>query len=150
MSVRSHRTRTVITASFFDCIQSLDREALVTELEKNTGNAVRGSGKPLPVLLELHSGEESKSGFQGFDELFRAAEMIVRSPGLRPLGLMTMAPFTADNEIVRRSFTDKIYKLHFPLRSPVFFHPISTASVNFSARNPLATHKKLILSPKSV
>ena len=46
--------------------------------------------------------------------------------------------------------TDKIYKLHFPLRSPVFFHPISTASVNFSARNPLATHKKLILSPKSV
>ena len=60
--------------------------------------------------------------------------------------------WSSDNNfgLISVQFTDKIYKLHFPLRSPVFFHPISTASVNFSARNPLATHKKLILSPKSV
>jgi uncharacterized pyridoxal phosphate-containing UPF0001 family protein len=56
------------------------------------------------ILLELHTGEESKAGFPGLDSLFRGAEKALSLPGLKPAGLMTMAPFTADTGAVRASF----------------------------------------------
>ena len=92
------RNKAKAAASFFDCIQSADRESLIGDLEKCAGE------KPLPLLLELHTGEESKSGFADLDGLFRAAEMILKSEGLRPRGLMTMAPFTEDRDVIRCSF----------------------------------------------
>jgi len=55
-------------------------------------------------MLEYHTGEESKSGFPDLDSLFRAAELLNLFPGLRPSGLMTMAPFTDDKEAIRHSF----------------------------------------------
>jgi uncharacterized pyridoxal phosphate-containing UPF0001 family protein len=54
--------------------------------------------------LEFHTGEESKAGFPDLDGLFRGAEKALSWPGLKPAGLMTMAPFTADKEAVRSSF----------------------------------------------
>ncbi|GHV94021.1 YggS family pyridoxal phosphate enzyme [Spirochaetia bacterium] len=92
------RNKAKTAAVAFDCIQSLDRENLIGELAKCAG------GKVLPVLLELHTGEESKSGFVGLDELFSAAELALGFSSLRPRGLMTMAPFTADTERIRASF----------------------------------------------
>jgi uncharacterized pyridoxal phosphate-containing UPF0001 family protein len=56
------------------------------------------------VLLELHTGEESKRGFPDEDSLFRAAEAALSFPGLNPAGIMTMAPFTGDTDTVRASF----------------------------------------------
>ena len=98
------RNKAKPAALFFDCIQSVDREALISELVKHTGQRE----KPLDVLLELHTGEESKSGFSGFDDLFRAAELILESAnlksGIKPRGLMTMAPFTKDADLIRSSF----------------------------------------------
>jgi len=85
---------------FFDCIQSVDREELVVELAKYAA----AREKPLEVLLELHTGEESKSGFAGCDGLFRAAEIVMASANLKPAGLMTMAPFTTDTQLIRASF----------------------------------------------
>jgi pyridoxal phosphate enzyme (YggS family) len=94
------RNKAKTAADFFDCIQSVDRQALIGELEKHASRE-----KPLPLLLELHTGEESKRGFTGLDELFRAAEQILDESGsLKPLGLMTMAPFTEDRDAIRRSF----------------------------------------------
>jgi pyridoxal phosphate enzyme (YggS family) len=93
------RNKAKAAAAFYDCIQSVDREALISELEKFVGRE-----KPLPLLLELHTGEESKRGFAGLDGLFRAAELILKTEGLRPGGLMTMAPFTEDREEIRCSF----------------------------------------------
>lgn len=52
--------------------------------------------EPLEVLLELHTGEESKSGFADFDSLFKAAESVLAIKGLKPAGLMTMAPYFED------------------------------------------------------
>jgi pyridoxal phosphate enzyme (YggS family) len=94
------RNKARTAALFFDCIQSVDREALITELVKHAGDRE----KPLEILLELHTGEESKSGFAGVDELFRAAELVMGKTGLMPRGLMTMAPFTNDKELIRSSF----------------------------------------------
>jgi pyridoxal phosphate enzyme (YggS family) len=102
------RNKAKQAAAFFDCVQSVDRVELITELAKHAGEAsldVPALRKnPLPVLLELHTAEDSKSGFAGLDELFSAAETVLGLPALVPWGLMTMAPFTADEQPVRASF----------------------------------------------
>ncbi|MDR2951984.1 MAG: YggS family pyridoxal phosphate-dependent enzyme [Treponema sp.] len=94
------RNKAKVAVLFFDCIQSVDRHAIITELERHTGERE----KPLEVLLELHTGEESKCGFADLDELFRAVELVLGSAGLVPRGLMTMAPFTHDVGLIRNSF----------------------------------------------
>jgi pyridoxal phosphate enzyme (YggS family) len=94
------RNKAKPAALFFDCIQSVDREQLINELVKHTGQRE----KPLAVLLELHTGEDTKSGFTDFDGLFRAAELILGAVNLKPAGLMTMAPFTKDTDLIRSSF----------------------------------------------
>jgi uncharacterized pyridoxal phosphate-containing UPF0001 family protein len=78
----------------------VDREQLIVELAKHA--SLREM--PLEVLLELHTGEETKSGFADFDELFKAAELVLASENLKPAGLMTMAPFTNDTGLIRSSF----------------------------------------------
>ena len=87
-------------ADFFDCIQSVDRESLIEELGVLTGERK----SPLMILLEYHTGEETKAGFQDMDSLLQAAEKALSFPGLRPLGLMTMAPFTDIKTLIRLSF----------------------------------------------
>jgi pyridoxal phosphate enzyme (YggS family) len=94
------RNKAKAAAELFDFVQSVDREALVLELEKRAA----GRGRSLPVLFELHTGEESKSGFPGLDELFRAAELVLACPALRIRGLMTMAPNAAGEGPVRSAF----------------------------------------------
>jgi pyridoxal phosphate enzyme (YggS family) len=94
------RNKAKTAAAFFDCIQSVDRESIAEEL----GKAAAGRERPLPVFLELHTGEESKAGFDGLESLFRGAEKVLSWPGLMPAGLMTVAPFTNDEKIVRASF----------------------------------------------
>jgi uncharacterized pyridoxal phosphate-containing UPF0001 family protein len=59
----------------------------------------------LDILLELHTGEESKSGFADEASLLAALELAVALPGLRPRGLMTMAPYTRDLVPIQASFT---------------------------------------------
>jgi pyridoxal phosphate enzyme (YggS family) len=86
--------------SLFDCIQSVDRDDLIRELAKHGA----GREKPLELLLELHTGEESKSGFPGLEELYGAVELILAYPCLSLRGLMTIAPFTGDRGAVRSSF----------------------------------------------
>jgi len=94
------RNKAKQAALFFDCVQSVDRLELVTELAKHA--PVRD--EPLGVFLELHTGELSKSGFAGLDKLFEAAEKVSECACLKPAGLMTMAPFTDDANLIRASF----------------------------------------------
>ncbi|MCL2760000.1 MAG: YggS family pyridoxal phosphate-dependent enzyme [Treponema sp.] len=94
------RNKAKQAALFFDCIQSADREELLFELAKHS--LIRH--EPLEVMLELHTGEETKSGFKDLDSLFKAAEFVLGSAGLKPAGLMTMAPYTTDTAIIRSSF----------------------------------------------
>ena len=94
------RNKAKTAAAFFDCIQSLDRDSLISEL----GALCAGRGKPLAVLLEYHTGEETKAGFPDQESLFKAAEKVLSFSGLKPMGLMTMAPFTTDTGVIRASF----------------------------------------------
>jgi pyridoxal phosphate enzyme (YggS family) len=94
------RNKAKAAARLFDCIQSVDREEIIVELAKYAGERER----PLRVLLELHTGEDSKSGFPGEESLFRAAEKLLSLPGFAAEGLMTMAPFSGDETLIRGSF----------------------------------------------
>ena len=100
-------------AALFSRIQSVDSEELLKELDKRA----RALGLRLEILLELHTGEESKAGFPGLESLFRALEFHAAlgagsaasagdaaSAGLVLRGLMTMAPYTKDEAPIRASF----------------------------------------------
>jgi len=109
------RNKAKQACGIFDCIQSVDREELITELVKH--HFLREN--KLDVLFELHTAEDSKSGFASFDALFRAVELILGCEKLRPIGLMTMAPFTTDTAAIRASFRKLVraqseLKVRFP------------------------------------
>jgi len=102
------RNKAKQAAALFDCIQSVDRNDLIDELEKHP-RFEKVSVNPdrqaeLSVLLELHTGEDSKSGYATLDDLFYAAEALLKKTCLKPCGLMTMAPFTDDAKLIRASF----------------------------------------------
>lgn len=87
---------------FVKSIQSVDRIELINEIEKQ-GQKI-SLEKPINVFFEVHTGEESKSGFQNIDDLYFAIEKTASSKIIKPIGFMTMAPFTDNKNIVRDSF----------------------------------------------
>lgn len=85
------------------CIESVDRIELLEEIEKQCQKIQ----KNIDVLLEVHTGEESKSGFKSFDELETVLELFSQGKfaHIIPKGFMTMAPFTEDKLLIRKSFS---------------------------------------------
>jgi pyridoxal phosphate enzyme (YggS family) len=94
------RNKAKLAVRLFDCVQSVDREEIIVELAKCAGEREG----PLRVLLEFHTGEVSKSGFPDEESLCRGAEKLLSLPGLSAEGLMTMAPFSDDEKLIRASF----------------------------------------------
>jgi len=100
------RNKAKAAAGFFDCVQSVDRLELIPQLSLQAG-PMPGSHvreRPLDILFELHTGEESKCGFPDIDSLCSAAELALSLPNLRVMGLMTMAPFTGEVQAIRGAF----------------------------------------------
>jgi pyridoxal phosphate enzyme (YggS family) len=95
------RNKIKASLPLFHCVQSVDRDELITALGVQ---AEGGRTGPLSILLELNSGEASKGGFASEESLFQGVEMALSYPGLRLQGLMTMAPFTGDEKEIRRAF----------------------------------------------
>ena len=88
-------------AGLFSCVQSID--------SVHTAAALNGRceerNRTLDVLLELNtSGEASKSGFPGVDELAAGMDQVEELPRLRVRGLMTVGPLTGDQGAIRGSF----------------------------------------------
>jgi pyridoxal phosphate enzyme (YggS family) len=95
------RNKAPRAAAIADLVHSLDSVRLAQAL---SAEAVK-AGIVLPVLVQVNtSGEESKFGLspdQAVDAVGRMAEL----PGLRLEGMMTMAPFTDDQAVIRRTFS---------------------------------------------
>ena len=87
---------------FADCIQSVDRIDLLHEIEKQCSKINRN----INILFEVHTGEESKSGYTAEAYLIESIEACAKGefPHIIPQGFMTMAPFTDDEKLVRNSF----------------------------------------------
>jgi pyridoxal phosphate enzyme (YggS family) len=94
------RNKAKRAALLFDQVQSVDREELAGEL----GKAAAARERALEVLLELRTGEETKTGFPDIDGLCRGAEKALSYPSLKLRGLMTIAPYTNDEKILRQAF----------------------------------------------
>ncbi len=85
----------------FTWLQSLDKLDTALALEKVFSKA----GQTLQVLLEANTGgEDQKDGVRDLDGLRRLAEGLAEFPHLRVRGLMTMAPFSPDEAVVRPCF----------------------------------------------
>ena len=80
-------------------IHSVDSLALAEEISKRA----QAQGARAACLLEINSGEESKSGI-GPAEALRLAPAVAALPGIHLAGLMTMAPLAADPAAVRPVF----------------------------------------------
>lgn len=97
--LQSNKVRRAI--ALFDWLHSLDSADLVERADRIAAEL----GRRPNVLLELNvSGEASKHGARGPDDqeaLFQAA---TRARHLSVVGLMTMAPLTAEPEQVRPCF----------------------------------------------
>jgi pyridoxal phosphate enzyme (YggS family) len=97
-NVQRNKVKPALTVA--SCIESVDRLPLLAEIEKEAGKL----DKKVSVFFELHTGEESKSGFAHLDDLLFALDAAEKMPHLIPSGFMTMAPFTDDENIIRHSF----------------------------------------------
>ena len=89
--------------SIASCIQSVDRLDLIKEIEKQASKLER----TIKILFEVHTGEDSKSGFLSEKDLYEAIDFIAKGncPHIIPSGFMTMAPFTKDESLIRKSFS---------------------------------------------
>ena len=99
-------------AAVSDLIHSVDSVRLAERL----GRAGEEAGRVVRVLVQVNTAaEEAKSGLDrdgALDEL----GAIVALPGLRVDGLMTMAPFTEDEGILRDTFR-RLRELHESART---------------------------------
>jgi pyridoxal phosphate enzyme (YggS family) len=106
--IQSRKASDVIASA--DMIHSLDSVKLARRLERFAAEA----GRVVPVLLEVNaSGEGSKYGLpvHGWGEdggrlegLRKLVAEVLQSPHLRLEGLMTMAPWVSDPEVIRPVF----------------------------------------------
>lgn len=105
------RRKAVLAARLSSLIHSVDSLRLAEKLSRFGEKLGRKVLPPLsvnrdrvPVLVQINaSGEATKGGFPVAEALDAVAE-VAELPGLRVMGLMTMAPFTDDEVVLRSTF----------------------------------------------
>ena len=94
------RRKAVLAARLASLVHSVDSLRLAEKLSRF--GAVEG--RRVPVLVQVNaSGEATKGGFP-VDGAVDAVGSVAELPGLRVQGLMTMAPFTDDEAVLRSTF----------------------------------------------
>jgi PLP dependent protein len=138
--IQSRKVRLIVP--HYALVHSLDSFKLAEKLDRLAGD----SGQRLDVLLEINiSGEASKAGFNANQwerdtvvraALFAVAHDIDRLPSLAVSGLMTIAPFTDDESIVRPVFAG-LRKLREALESQLG-HALPHLSMGMTDDYPIA------------
>ncbi len=86
---------------YIDLVHSVNKLSLAKELDKRAAQL----GRTVEVLLEVNvSGEESKEGYT-VESLYKEIEELVKLKNIRYRGLMTMAPYSEDEKMIRGVFT---------------------------------------------
>ena len=96
--LQSNKARKVV--SLFDRIDSVDSIALATKLSAAAGHY----DKNLPILIEVHLGDEATKGGVAESGLEYLAREIIGLPRLELRGLMAIPPFFDEMERVRPFF----------------------------------------------
>ena len=105
--------------SHADYIHSVDSIKLADEINRKAAQI----GKTQNVLLEIKtSSEATKHGLQTEKEILELSDYCFQSPNLKLVGLMTMAPYTDNFELIRKCFVrlrqtkEFLYKSGFELK----------------------------------
>ncbi|HZG61171.1 MAG TPA: YggS family pyridoxal phosphate-dependent enzyme [Anoxybacillus sp.] len=110
-TLQSRKVKNVIDK--IDYLHSLERLSLAEEIQKR-------ATKPVKCFVQVNvSGEESKHGLPP-QEVIPFIEKLKEFPNIIVVGLMTMAPFTDNEQEIRRCFRElkklqeEIQALHIP------------------------------------
>lgn len=111
-------------------IDSVDKLSTAKAIEKECAK----QEKQMNILLEVNtSGEESKEGFLGEEQMWSTLDSICEAlPHLTVRGLMTIAPFTNDTDAIRGSFS-QLRSLFEKLKNNYSQLPIDTLSMGMSS-----------------
>ena len=110
-----------------DLIHSVNKLSLAQEINKKAEQ----SGKIMDVLLEINVyGEESKQGYS-LDELKCDIIELQNLKNLNIIGVMTMAPFTDDEKILRMVFSE-LRKIKGELNKEYFNNNLTELSMGMS------------------
>jgi PLP dependent protein len=94
-SLQTRKVKNIIDK--VDYIHSLDRLSLAEEIQKRSTNKIK-------CFLQVNtSGEESKHGMSP-DDIGEFLTKLAQFPSIEVVGLMTMAPFTEDKDVIRKCF----------------------------------------------
>ncbi len=97
--LQSNKARQAL--ELFDLIESVDTLKLLRRLDLIAGQL----GKRVPIYLQVNASRDpAKSGFDP-DELDREIATIASAENLEVAGLMTIAPFTEDEQRIRDCFS---------------------------------------------
>ena len=108
-------------------IHSVDKLSLAQEINKKAEQ----SGKTIDILLEINVyGEESKQGYS-LDELKCDIIELKNLKNLNIIGVMTMAPFTDDEKILRMVFSE-LRKIKDELNKEYFDNNLTELSMGMS------------------
>ncbi|WP_449539935.1 YggS family pyridoxal phosphate-dependent enzyme [Ferdinandcohnia sp. Marseille-Q9671] len=96
-SLQTRKVKNIIDK--VDYIHSLDRLSLAEEIQKRSTNKIK-------CFLQVNaSGEESKHGMSP-DDIGEFLTKLAQFPSIEVVGLMTMAPYTEDKDVIRTSFNN--------------------------------------------
>lgn len=97
------RNKAKLAGGLFSTVQSIDRVETARALDKHCGERQ----SKMRILLEVNTAEEeSKYGVRGADALAALLDGVIDLENLHPVGLMTIAPFTDDEQAIRKSFRE--------------------------------------------
>lgn len=122
-TLQSRKVKNIIDK--VDYIHSLDRASLAKEINKR-------ATKPINCFVQVNvSGEESKHGLAP-EETVSFVESLQQYSNIRVIGLMTMAPHTQDESILRTCFK-KLRQLQLEIQQLDLDHaPCSELSMGMS------------------
>ena len=120
-------------SDYIELIHSVNKLSLAREINKRA----EATDRVIEVLLEINiAGEESKEGYK-IEKLYKELPEILKLKNIKVTGLMTMAPFTEDTELVRRIFRE-LRKLKDDLSRDYFQGELKELSMGMSGDYKIA------------
>lgn len=99
--LQSNKVKYVVDSA--ELIHSIDSVKIADEVNKQAAK----KQKVQKVLIEVKTSyEQAKFGINTFDELLKTAAFCREADNIDLKGLMTMAPFTDDKIVIRKSFSE--------------------------------------------
>jgi len=89
-------------APYIEMIHSVNKISLASEIDKRA----KQNNRRIKVLLEVNiSNEESKEGYS-IERLYEELPNLLKLENIEICGLMTMAPLTEEEKVIRKVFSD--------------------------------------------